>query len=102
MYTSQNIVEISLLGEFSLAIDTRHHPLPSGARRLLALLGLRASGIERSTAEELFWPDASKSRAAANLRGAIWRVRRGRSATILCSHGSRLYLSPHVSVDLQT
>jgi DNA-binding SARP family transcriptional activator len=93
--------KLTLLGGFQLR-TVSSWPLPPGAQRLLALLALNDDGaVDRSTATECLWPDASRGRAAANLRSALWRCKRVGTTTLIDCAGPRLCLAPQVRVDLQ-
>lgn len=91
---------LTLLGGFQLCTGSTLF-LPLGAQRLLALLALEDdSALDRSTATERLWPDSCRSRAAANLRSALWRGRRAGDTTLIDCAGPRLRLAPLVRVDL--
>jgi DNA-binding SARP family transcriptional activator len=90
-----------LLGGFSCCLSKATSPVPLAAQRLLAYLALSDDGAHRTAAAERLWPDSSPARAAANLRSALWRVRRaGAPVAIQCS-GPRLRLAASTSVDLR-
>lgn len=94
-------VHLELLGGFECFYGGRAVPLPLGSQRLLALLALRDTGIHRTVAGEILWPDSTAERAAANLRSALWRGRSIRNTTIIESAGPRLRLAFTVGVDLR-
>ena len=94
-------VHLVLLGGFECAWGGSVIPLPLGAQRLLALLALRDGGAHRAGAAERLWPDSSTTRAAGNLRSALWRSRRIEETTVVECAGPRLRLSPSVRVDLR-
>ncbi|HEX8935750.1 MAG TPA: bacterial transcriptional activator domain-containing protein [Pseudonocardiaceae bacterium] len=56
--------------------------------------------MDRSTATECLWPGASRGRAEANLRSALWRGKRAGTTTLIDCTGPRLRLAPQVRVDL--
>lgn len=93
-------VRIALLGGFECIHGGERSQLPLGAQRLLALLALHNHGLHRCTAGERLWPDSTPRRAAANLRSALWRGRQVGVASVIHPVGSRLVLSPTVTVDL--
>jgi len=62
---------LTLLGGFGVSCAGQRSQLPLGAKRLLALLALRAAGISRGAAAEELWPASRRGRAAANLRSAL-------------------------------
>ncbi|HKT00042.1 MAG TPA: BTAD domain-containing putative transcriptional regulator [Rugosimonospora sp.] len=84
-------------------MELRHHgacvALPDSSKRLLALLALRERHQHRSTVAGTLWTDTTEDRAAANLRTALWRVRRF-SADLILSEGAYLRIGRHVRVDL--
>ncbi|KUM99085.1 hypothetical protein AQI95_40570 [Streptomyces yokosukanensis] len=75
-------------------------PVPLGAQRLLAFLGLRPDGVHRGAAAEQLWPDYPSHRAAANLRSALCQGRRACHVPLIDAVGQRLRLSPAVRVDV--
>jgi DNA-binding SARP family transcriptional activator len=72
------MLEINLLGGFSVTLDGRMIDIPSQpARTLLAYLVLQAGRPQsREVLAERFWPDATPANALGNLRHALWRLRR--------------------------
>lgn len=94
-------VRVRLVDGFDCTVDTRQIELTQGARRLIALLALSSSPVHRAVAAGRLWPDSKASRAAANLRSALWGGKRADGATIILAYGSRLALAPEVSVDLR-
>ncbi|MER7771651.1 BTAD domain-containing putative transcriptional regulator [Kitasatospora sp. NPDC096140] len=71
-----------------------------GAQRLLAFLALHSEGASRGTVAEQLWPDCTRCRAAANLRSALYQVRRFGLTLVVESDGRRLLLCEDVRVDL--
>jgi DNA-binding SARP family transcriptional activator len=67
-------IRLELLNRFALSIDGREFDIAPGSQRVLALLGARNREISRETAYALLWPGRSESRAAGNLRSAIYRL----------------------------
>ncbi|MCI2424238.1 hypothetical protein MOQ72_43285 [Saccharopolyspora sp. K220] len=100
MGVSWNGVRIVLLGGFEFTYLGTGISLPAGAQRLLAFLALHTDGAHRVAAAEHLWPDCGSSRASANLRSALWKVRQVGPVTVIDSVGSRLRLSPAAHVDL--
>jgi DNA-binding SARP family transcriptional activator len=66
---------------------------------LLAALALRSSGVQRTSAAELLWPDCPRGRALANVRSAVWKGRRIRGCTLIDCDAQRLRLTQAVQVD---
>lgn len=93
-------VRLALLGGFECVYAGIGVRLPLGAQRLLALLALHDGGMHRAVAAERLWPDSHRSRAAANLRSALWRGRQVGDVTLIDHVGPRLRLAPAVTVDL--
>ncbi len=93
-------MRIGLLGGFDCLIDGQPVSLPMGAQRLIALLAISVSPVNRTVAAEQLWPDSYSSRSAANLRSALWSAKKEAGAIIRQSH-ARLALEPDVSVDLR-
>ncbi|CAM4064502.1 bacterial transcriptional activator domain-containing protein [Kibdelosporangium persicum] len=89
---------IRLLGGFRLDCDSRPVHVVPGVRRLLALLALQETPIERTAAAALLWPDATARRAAACLRSMLWRLVKP-SQPLVLSNENMLELGSGVEVD---
>jgi DNA-binding SARP family transcriptional activator len=87
-----------LLGGFELRIDGELLDIQPVAQRLLALLALGNRALERSFVAFQLWPDTREERAKANLRSAVWRLRRG-SVDVVESSKTQMRLAPWVWVD---
>ena len=98
---ASNEISLELLSDFELVCAGRRVPLPLGAQRLLAFLGLQSDGIHRGAAAQQLWPDYPCHRAAANLRSALCQGRRTGCVPLIEAVGQRLRLSPLVRVDVQ-
>lgn len=94
-------VRLSLLDSFELRCDGERIALPLSAQRLLAFLAVRARPVLRVHLAEMLWADGPQERAAANLRSALWRLRRP-GVHLVEATGDRLGLAPEVQVDLHT
>jgi DNA-binding SARP family transcriptional activator len=72
------MLEIRVLGQFSLREDGRDIEIPSRpAQSLFAYLSLnRGISHRREKLAGLLWPEASESNARAYLRAALWRIRK--------------------------
>jgi DNA-binding SARP family transcriptional activator len=92
--------ELSLLGSFRLSARDATVPLKRGSKRLLALLALRATRVERVAVAGTLWPDSSEERAGASLRSTLWRIRTKIPGAVEGDQGG-LRLAPTVSVDIQ-
>lgn len=73
--------------------------LPDVSQRLLAFLALRNRHLHRCTVAGTLWTDTTDERAAANLRTALWRVRK-LGGGLVVSDGAYLHIGPQVSTDL--
>jgi DNA-binding SARP family transcriptional activator len=93
-------VRLSLVAGFELRCDGAAVPLPMGARRLLAFLGLHERPLPRSYVAESLWPDVPDRRAWANLRSALWRLGPVRGCVIEQA-GDELVLAAGVDVDVR-
>lgn len=97
----ESLAHLSLLGRFELVVDGERVSLPRGAQRLLAFLGIRNGlPVNRTAAAEQLWPESRRQRAAANLRQALWHVRRSTDRPVVETATEHLRLSPVVVVDL--
>ncbi|WP_369395574.1 BTAD domain-containing putative transcriptional regulator (plasmid) [Streptomyces sp. CG1] len=97
---ASNEVSLELLNVFELTCGGSRVPVPLGAQRLLAFLGLAPVGVHRGAAAQQLWPDYSCPRAAANLRSALCQARRACRVPLIDCIGQRLRLSPTVRVDV--
>ena len=66
---------LQLLGSFRLRVGRNVAQVPLQAQRLLAYLALNEVLTSRQHLAERLWPYATLSRAHANLRTALWRIR---------------------------
>ncbi|OEJ56610.1 hypothetical protein BGM19_38920 [Streptomyces agglomeratus] len=97
---SESRVRLQLLRAFELSDDGSHLILPLASKRLIAFLALRKDAAERSWAAERLWPDCTPCRATANLRSALFHVRRAGSPHLIDCVGHTLRLSPAAGTDL--
>jgi DNA-binding SARP family transcriptional activator len=91
--------QLLLMGGFELRCREEAVLLPLGAQRVLAFLALRDAPLMRTYIGETLWFESHLRRAGANLRSAVWRVRR-LSDELLDASGNRLKLAPGVRVDV--
>jgi DNA-binding SARP family transcriptional activator len=91
-------VRLELLGGFSLAGDGVAVDLPLSAQRLVAFLALQDRPLLRLYVAGILWPDANEKRSYANLRSALWRLRKV-GHEIVEARSANLRLSPTVDVD---
>ena len=92
-------VEVRLLGGLSLTCGDRSVDVPPGSRRLLAYLALHPGGADRKQAAGVLWPTVGDTRAAGNLRSALWRLQQVGCAVVRAEH-ARLGLHDGVTVDV--
>jgi DNA-binding SARP family transcriptional activator len=67
---------LRLLGYWDLSCNGRPVEVPTGAKRLLALLAL-AGRRDRPCVAGRLWPENPESQAFGNLRAVLWRLRHG-------------------------
>jgi DNA-binding SARP family transcriptional activator len=91
-------VRLELLGGFSLAGNGVAVDLPLSAQRLVAFLALQDRPLLRLYVAGVLWPDANEKRSYANLRSALWRLRKV-GHEIVEARSANLRLSPTVDVD---
>lgn len=91
--------ELALLGGFQLIVKGQQVVLPRSVERLLALLALGERPLLRLHFASRLWPDGDEERAHANLRSALWRLRRTGHQLVNTGNG-RLTLNDEVDVDV--
>lgn len=67
---------VSLLGGFELRRGDGAVPVPMSVERVVAFVALHVRPVNRSFVAGTLWPETTDHRAAANLRSALWRLRR--------------------------
>ena len=90
---------LGLLDGLRLTVDGIPTALPDSGLRLLALLAVRARALPRPYLAATLWPLSTEVRARANLRSAVWRVRRA-GPDLVREQGTALTLSDRLAVDL--
>ena len=93
--------ELQLMGGFRLSVHGCDVHVASSAQRLVAYLALQPRPVGRDQAAGALWLDAHEARAHANLRSAIWRVRR-EATDLLAADNGTLALAPEALVDIRT
>ncbi len=93
-------VRLRLLGGFQVVTDCGLAALPLGAQRVVAVVALHGRPLLRGYVSGSLWLDSPDTRAAANLRSALWRVHRVEPRLIHAS-GQLLELGEDVVVDLR-
>ena len=90
-----------LLGTVAAERDGEQVTLPPPAGWLLALLALRPGPHEREAAAALLWPGSARPAARANLRTAVWALRKAVGDDPLIASRTAVGLRPDaVTVDL--
>jgi DNA-binding SARP family transcriptional activator len=91
---------LRVLGRFDLAAGSQPISLSVNCQRVLTLLAVRDCHVSRACASGTLWPEATASRANANLRSVLWRLQRCCADAVEASfHDIRL--APGVTVDIQ-
>jgi DNA-binding SARP family transcriptional activator/tetratricopeptide (TPR) repeat protein len=95
------MLQVRLLGKVAAELDGEQVTLPPLAARLLALLALRPGGHDREAAAALLWPGSARPAARANLRTAVWALRKAVGDDPLIASRTVVGLRPDaVTVDL--
>jgi DNA-binding SARP family transcriptional activator len=95
----QRDLRLYLLRSFRLTYRAAPFSLPSSAQRLVAFLALLNQPVSRTQVAAALWREYPEERAGANLRSALWRLRRP-GLTVVEADGDRLSLALGVAVDL--
>jgi len=93
-------IRLNLMRGFSLVCGNRPVTIPLSAQRVLAFVALRERPTLRPHIAAMLWLDATETRAMANLRSALWRLRRPGSAVVE-ARGDYLGLARNVTVDVR-
>lgn len=93
-------IMLRVLGRFDLVAGSRAIPLGTNCQRLLTLLAVRDCHVSRPCAAGTLWPEATASRANANLRSVLWRLQRCCPQAVEASFYD-IRLAPEVTVDIQ-
>jgi len=91
-------LRLSLIEGFGLWSGREPVSLPTSAQRLVAYAALHDRPMLRAHVAASLWLDTPDERAGANLRTALWRLRRP-GPTIIEVGGDQIWLSRRVSVD---
>jgi DNA-binding SARP family transcriptional activator len=91
---------LRVLGKFELIVNSRAADPSTNCQRLLALLAIRGSQVSRASAAGILWPEATVSRANANLRSVLWKLQRC-CADVVEASFHVIRLTPDLCVDLQ-
>lgn len=93
-------IRLNLLCGFELRIDKRPMKLIWSAQRLVAFLAIKDRPLARAYVAGVLWPDATTSRANANLRSSLWRTQRC-SSLLIAASSQQLALAAGVVVDIR-
>jgi DNA-binding SARP family transcriptional activator len=93
-------VALTMIGGFDLRCSGERVSLPPSAERVVAYLALHDGPATRPNVAGTLWLDMPEDRAMANLRSALWRLRRP-GVPLVRAKGERLELAPEVVVDLR-
>ena len=94
-------ISVTLLEGFALSADGRPAPLPLSCQRLTAFLALHPRSVTRAYVAGMLWPETTDDRATANLRSALWRLRRVVPGVIVATR-DHLELAPDIAVDVRS
>jgi DNA-binding SARP family transcriptional activator len=91
---------LRLLDGFEFESDGERIEMPVSTQRVVAFLAFHERPLLRTYVAGCLWTDKSSERSYANLRSALWRLRRP-AAALIESHDTHLSLAPDVDVDLR-
>lgn len=91
-------LRLRLLDAFRLEVHGGTVDLPRGVQRLVAFLALRSHPMQRGQVAGALWLDVPESRAAANLRSALWRLHACGLPIVEARNGA-LHLDPRIPID---
>jgi len=95
------MLQVRLLGGVAAERDGEQVPLPPQAGRLLAVLALRPGAQDRETVAATLWPGAAGPSGRANLRTAVWALRKAVGDDALITSRTAVGLRPEaITVDL--
>ena len=95
------MLQVRLLGGVAAERDGEQLSLPPPVGRLLALLALRPGAHDRETVAATLWPGAAGPAARANLRTAVWALRKAVGDDALVTSRTAVGLRPEaITVDL--
>lgn len=71
---TEPVVEINLIGGFSLTCNGATVSVPPAAQKLMALLALQGPQLTRARVAGVLWGERDEVQAAARLRTALWKA----------------------------
>jgi DNA-binding SARP family transcriptional activator len=98
--TPRTPLRLELLGGFRLWQGSQEIAVASSSQRLVALLALNDRPLGRLRVAGILWPDYSTERSLADLRSALWRVKRS-SGWLVTATSSLLGLCDDIEVDVR-
>jgi DNA-binding SARP family transcriptional activator len=93
-------VRLDLLGGFRLRVGEREVTVSDVAQRVIAYVALQDRPVRRDRLAGSLWLDKTDARAGANLRSALWRLRR-QGADVMDLGESSVRLRGGVQVDVR-
>lgn len=93
-------MRLSLMRGFTLTYDGNAVAVPLTAQRVVAFVALHDRPLLRVHVAGTLWMDVPESRAMANLRSALWRVRQS-GFSVVDGQGDHLSLRREVTVDVR-
>jgi DNA-binding SARP family transcriptional activator len=93
-------VRLDLLGGFRLRVGDREMTVSDVAQRVIAYVALQDRPVRRDRLAGSLWLDKTDARAGANLRSALWRLRR-QGADVMDFGESSVRLRGGVQVDVR-
>jgi DNA-binding SARP family transcriptional activator len=90
---------LHLLGGLAVTVHGRRVEVPEGSKRLLVFVALRRRAVERRYAAGALWPCNTDTRAAGNLRSALWRLKAA-GLPLLAADKKTIAMSEDVLVDV--
>src|SRR5689334_12280899 len=98
---NERVLQVRLLGGVAADQDGEQLSLLPPVSRLLAVLALRPGPQERETVAATLWPGAAGPAARANLRTAVWALRKAVGDDALIASRTSVGLRPEaITVDL--
>ena len=93
-------VVLRLLAGFGVEVGGEEVSLPGSAQRVVAFVALHERPVLRSYVAGMLWLDWPETRAAGNLRSALWRIQ-WHAPALVAADPHMLRLAPCVRVDLR-
>ena len=98
--SSQTVVDasISILGRFDVRSGRDHPTLPVTAQRVVGFLAVVGRRQPREVVAGRLWSFSSQARAQANLRTALWQLRKSHEGVIQAARDG-IWLDENVAID---